>query len=92
MWQAEYGDIHAQCFVWLDESGVNNETFQRRSGQVPRGQAVVLSEDFGGGEQVMMLPALCSQGIIAMDILEGGVTKERFIAFLHKHLVREIIV
>lgn len=88
VWQAEHAHIPPECFVWLDESGVDDDSFQRRTGRAPEGHVPVLSESFGGGERVTMLPALCSEGIIAMDILEGGVNKERFVDFLHRHLVR----
>lgn len=86
-WQAEFGDIPAACFVWLDESGVDDDTFHRRSGRAAKGHAAVVTEDFGGGERVTMLPAMSSSGVIAVDFLEGGVTKERFLEFVDKHLV-----
>jgi hypothetical protein len=31
-WQAEYGDIPAEYFVWLDEASVDDQTNQRRDG------------------------------------------------------------
>ncbi|KAJ8580170.1 hypothetical protein M405DRAFT_695166, partial [Rhizopogon salebrosus TDB-379] len=31
-WQAQYGDIPAEYFVWLDESSVDNKTNQRTEG------------------------------------------------------------
>lgn len=91
VWQAEHAHIPPECFVWLDESGVDDDSFHRRMGQAPEGRVPVLSESFGGGERVTMLPALCSEGIIAMDILEGGVNKERFVDFLRRHLVRNLV-
>ncbi|KAA1475515.1 hypothetical protein DENSPDRAFT_748462, partial [Dentipellis sp. KUC8613] len=31
-WQAEYGDIPAEYFIWLDESSVDDKTNQRDDG------------------------------------------------------------
>ena len=35
MWQAEYGDIPMEAFLWLDESGVDNCTNQHCEGWAP---------------------------------------------------------
>jgi hypothetical protein len=34
-----------------------------------------------------VLPALTTQGIIALDIFEGSVTKDRFLAFIREQVV-----
>ena len=39
-WQAEYGDIPMDAFVWLDEASVDDHTNQRRDGW-PLGRACV---------------------------------------------------
>jgi hypothetical protein len=36
-WQAEYRDIPAEYFVWLDELSVDNKTNQRNGGWAPLG-------------------------------------------------------
>ena len=40
-WQAEYGDIPAEYFVWLDESSVDDKTNQHTGGWAPLGRACV---------------------------------------------------
>ena len=40
-WQAEYGDIPAEYFVWLDESSVDDRTNQRNQGWANLGRACV---------------------------------------------------
>ncbi|TDL16345.1 hypothetical protein BD410DRAFT_707769, partial [Rickenella mellea] len=31
-WQAAYGQISAECMIWLDESSVDDSTNQRKNG------------------------------------------------------------
>jgi hypothetical protein len=40
-WQAQYGDIPAEYFVWLDESSVDDKTNQCMEGWAPLGLACV---------------------------------------------------
>ncbi|KIK76653.1 hypothetical protein PAXRUDRAFT_103740, partial [Paxillus rubicundulus Ve08.2h10] len=37
-----------------------------------------------------VLPALCMDGIIALDIFEGSVNKERFLTFVHQQLAPKL--
>lgn len=91
-WQAEYGDIPAEYFVWLDEASVDDLTNQRRNGWGPIGRACVSRETFIRGQRYSVLPALTSDGILALDIFEGSVNKERFIQFVAEDLVRECLL
>jgi transposase len=86
-WQAEYGDIPAEYFVWLDESSVDDRTNQRTNGWATSGRACVRRATFIRGQRYSVLPALTSEGYIALDIFEGSVNKERFIRFLEEQLV-----
>jgi hypothetical protein len=86
-WQAEYGDIPADYFVWLDESSVDDRTNQRTHGWAAIGRACVRRATFIRGQRYSILPALTSDGIVALDIFEGSVNKERFIRFLKEDLV-----
>lgn len=51
------------------------------------GRACVRRETWLRGQRYSVLPALTSDGIIALDIFEGSVTKEKFIQWLKTHLV-----
>ncbi len=86
-WQAEYGDIPAEYYVWLDESSVDNLVHQRRSGWSDIGMACVSRDTFIRGQRFSILPALGPDGIVALDIFEGSVNKEHFIQFLNEQLV-----
>ena len=85
-WQAEYGDIPAEYFVWLDESSVDDKTNQRTGGWAPLGCACICRATFIQGQRYSILPALTCDRIIALDIFEGSVNKERFIRFLNEDL------
>jgi transposase len=86
-WIYEHADIPKHCFMWLDEAGVSDCDHRREEGWAPVGVAPVRSEPFGRDLRLTMLPVLTEEGIIAMDILDGGVTKERFIQFLNEQVV-----
>lgn len=88
-WLAEYGDIPMESCLWLDESSVDDRTNQRRNGWAPLGRACVRRETFIRGSRFSVLPALSVDGIVALDIFEGSVTKERFIYFLKEQIVRK---
>jgi hypothetical protein len=86
-WLAEYGDIPVESCLWLDESSVDDRTNQRRNGWAPLGRACVRRETFIRGRRFSVLPALSVDGIVALDIFEGSVTKEWFITFLKDQIV-----
>lgn len=87
-WLAVNGDIPMEYIVWLDEAGVDNKTNQRSDGWGPIGRACVRRATFIRGQRYSILPALTCDGIIALDIFEGSVNKERFIEFLRDQLVQ----
>jgi hypothetical protein len=86
-WQAEHGDIPAEYCVWIDEASVDDKTNQRDRGWSPIGLACVCRETFIRGQRFSVLPALTSEGIVALDIFEGSVNKERFIEFIKEQVV-----
>jgi hypothetical protein len=86
-WQAEYGDIPADYFVWLDKLSVDNCTNQHTHGWAVLGCACVHCATFIWGQCYSILPALTSDGIVALDIFEGSMNKEKFIQFLKENLV-----
>lgn len=88
MWEAEWGELDKNDIVWLDESSVDDITNQRIRGWAEIGRPCVRRETFIRGQRYSILPALSVDGIVALDIFEGSVTKERFIEFLQSQLVK----
>jgi len=86
-WQAAYADIPMEHFVWLDESSVDDHTNQWMQGWTGIGRACVRRDTFLRGQRYSVLPALTVDGIIALDIFEGSVTKERFLNFFEEQIV-----
>lgn len=88
LWQlrmAAYKD--PDQFVFLDESSVDQLTGHRPFGWAPRGVRCVRRQTFIRGTRYSILPALTSTGIIALEIMEGSVTKETFLRFLREKVV-----
>ena len=82
---AQYED--PEMFVFLDESAVDNHTFRRASGWSAAGTPAVEWSTFLRGVRHSILPALTSNGILALEIFEGSVNKERFVRFIREDIV-----
>ncbi len=87
IWIAEHGSYPASHYVWLDESSVDDQTNQRRHGWAAIGRACVRRPSFIRGQRYSVLPALTSESMIALDVFEGSVNKERFIEIVIRDLV-----
>jgi len=87
-WQAMYADILADYCVWLDKASMDDHTNQRTMGWAEMGRACICCAAFVHGQQFSVLPALTCEGMIALDIFEGSVNKERFLTFLNEQVVR----
>lgn len=86
-WQGVHGSHPADYYVWIDESSVDDHTNQRTNGWAAMGRPCIRRATFIRGQRYSVLPALCSDGIIALDIFEGSVNKDKFIRFLKEDLV-----
>lgn len=85
---AQYDD--PELFVFLDESAVNNLSTQRFAGWSTCGTPCVRRATFLRGAHYSVLPALTLDGIVALDIFEGAVNRERFLTFLREHIVQNL--
>lgn len=74
--------------VLLDESAVNERTARRSHGYAPVNMPCVQRELLVRGTRFSVLPAMTMDGIIALDIFEGSVNRERLLEFLRNELVR----
>ena len=71
---AQYTD--PELFIFLDESAVDQSTAERMYGCSTIGTRCVRRASFVRGIRHSVLPALSCDGIIAMDIFAGSVTKD----------------
>ena len=76
-----------ELFVAVDESAVDDRTGQRTQGWSKIGTQCVRRMSFLRGICYSILPALTVNGIIALEIVEGSITKEIFLKFLHEQVV-----
>jgi transposase len=83
---AQYTD--PEMFVFLDESAVDKHTVRRANGWSAAGTPAVERSTFLRGVRHSILPALTSRGMLALEIFEGSVNKERFVHFLRENIVR----
>lgn len=89
LWELEVAELDdPDFFVFVDESAVDNRTVRRSSGWSFVGGRSISRCAFFRGKRHSILPALSSNGIIALDIFEGSVNKERFLQFLREQVVR----
>jgi transposase len=84
---AEYTD--PDVFVAIDESAIDDKTGHRQMGWSRLGVPCVRRMTFLRGVRYSILPALTTDGIIALEVVEGSITKERFLTFLQEQFVSE---
>jgi transposase len=88
LWEAEMAEYtDPEAFVFLDESAVDQSTAHRSHGRSDIGTRCVRWMSFIRGIRHSILPALSLDGIIALDIFEGSVTKALFLSFLREQVV-----
>jgi len=87
---AEYTDL--DVFIALDKSAVDSKTMQCTHGWSLVGIQCVRRMSFLCGVRYSILPALTTEGIIALEIVEGSITKERFLSFLENQIVSLFLI
>jgi transposase len=93
-WQGEIAQFldNPSMFLFVDESAMNMHTALRRCGWSEAGSPCTQRQIFIRGQGFSVLPALSLDGVIALDIFQGAVNRERFIQFLRDHIVSSFIL
>ncbi|QRV80718.1 DDE superfamily endonuclease [Ceratobasidium sp. AG-Ba] len=86
IWQAEWGAYDPELFVWLDESGVDDTATFRFAGWAPAGHSYIQHDLVFRGIRYTLLPALTTDGIVALEMFEGTVDRERFWNFIREQI------
>jgi len=84
--------FRAEQLIFLDESAKDERTSCRQYGYSSRNQAAIKKVVFIRGTRYTLLPALSLDGIIALDILQGSCTKERFRNFILAQVVSLFLI
>ncbi|KAJ7230202.1 hypothetical protein GGX14DRAFT_344716 [Mycena pura] len=82
---AQYPD--PQVFIALNKSTVDNRPAQRSHGRSLAGTPCVQCVIFIQGTRYSVLLVLTTEGIVALDIFEGSVTKDLFLGFLRDQVI-----
>ena len=78
--------------IFLDESAKDDRTISRGYGYSEINTRAIKRTVFIRGKRYTILPALSLDGIIAVEIIEGSCTKEKFKEFVISQVVLYIII
>jgi hypothetical protein len=84
---ANIGRYKTEQLVFMDESSKDERTSTRLYGYSEVNSRAIKKVIFVRGKRYTLLPALTEQGIIAVDIMEGSCTKQRFKEFVVSQVV-----
>ncbi|CAD6977372.1 unnamed protein product [Tilletia controversa] len=87
MFSLRISQYTSEQLVFGDETHINARNALRTTGWAPRGERADIQSDFGRGGRWSLLPALSIDGLIAPMIVEGSITKERFLLWLEYFLL-----
>jgi len=83
LWEIELAQLDdPDLFIFINESAVDNKTVQWSQGWSAVGGCSISQCTFLWGKHHSILPALSSDSIVALEIIEGSVNKEQFLQFL----------
>lgn len=77
--------------VFVDESGTDNRDTLRKYGYSLRGKPAKAVSLFPRGKHLSALAAMCSEGVLACKIVQGGVDSTTFQAFLDMELTAQLL-
>ena len=81
----------SEMFVFLDESGSDRRDALRRYGYSLRGMPAKALSMFPRGNHFSAIAAMCSEGVLACKIVEGGVNALTFETFLSMELSSKLL-
>ena len=85
-------DVHANFvaaqIVWTDESSKDDQTIYQHYGRALVGHHTVIDTQFVHGERYSILPAMTTDGYIAVRIILGSVEGGEFFSFIVEEVVR----
>jgi hypothetical protein len=80
-------DYRPEQLIFLDEASKDERTLSRGYGYSLKNTLAIKKNVFVRGIRYTILPALSLQGIIAVNIMEGSCTKEKFKEFVISKVV-----
>ena len=80
-------DYKPEQLIFMDESSKDERSLSRGYGYSLKNTFATKKNVFIRGIRYTILPALSLQGIIAVDVIEGSCTKDRFKEFVISNVV-----
>lgn len=76
--------------VWLDETGCDKRDHVRKLGYAMRGERPVYNRLLHRGKRISAVAALCTDGVIALEMSEGTFNGTKFTDFILQYLIPEM--
>ena len=74
-------------FVWLDETGSDRRKSMRKFGYSLRGFPPVCHRLLARGKRISAIAAICSEGILGVELTTGTVDGDKFVDFIRGTLI-----
>ena len=88
---AEVAFYRQEQFVWIDESGCDKRDNIRKFGYSIRGERPVYHRFLHRGKRVSIIAALCTEGMVAIELISGAVNAEKFFDFVRGTLIPNML-
>lgn len=88
MAEMDFFDINQ--VVWLDETGCDKRDHLRKFGYALRGQRPVYHRMLHRGKRISAVAALCTDGVIALELNDGTFNGDKFTDFILRTLIPQM--
>ena len=88
---AEMQFFSVDQIVWLDKTGCDKRDHMRKFGYAMKGERPVYNHILHRGQRISSVAAMCSDGVIAVEVGGGTYNGDRFLDFIAGTLVPEML-
>ena len=89
---AEMQFFNVNQLVWVDETGCDRRDNVRKMGYAMKGERPVYHRHLHRGQRISAVAALCSDGVIALELGGGTFNGEKFVEFITGTLIPDMLV
>lgn len=80
-----------EFFVWVDETGSNLKDMLRQYGYALCGERAVSKKLLVRGQRISTIAAICTEGLLAYQMISSSVNGENFYDFIRGDLIPELL-
>ena len=88
---AEMQFFNVDQIVWLDETGCDKRNIIRKFGYGMRGERPVYHRFLQRGQRISAVVAMCTDGVIALELREDTFNGDKFLEFITGTLIPEML-